>query len=164
MSRTRCRPAVEVLEDRRLLSGYEPTPYEQLLLEQLNDARANPAAYGASIGLDLSGVAPSQPLAFNPQLVQAARLHSLDMSARAFFAHTNPDGRNPGQRMRDAGFTWTSYGESIAAGFPNSAEALSGLIIDTGIPDLGHRRHLLAMDAAFRGQNQVGIGVVQNGG
>src|SRR6516164_4235869 len=74
----RVRLELEQLEDRRLLSGYDPAPVEQLFLEQLNDARANPAAYGAPIGLDLSGVAPAAPLAFNLELIQAARQHSQD--------------------------------------------------------------------------------------
>jgi hypothetical protein len=53
--------ALEQLESREVLTGYTPTAYEQLVLERLNDARANPAAYGQSIGFDLSGIAPSQP-------------------------------------------------------------------------------------------------------
>lgn len=156
---------LEELEPRQLLSGAAPTAVEQLFLEQLNDARANPAAYGASIGIDLSGVAPSQPLAFDPALIAASRGHSQDMSARNYFAHNTPEGIDPGQRMTAAGFPWNSWGESIAAGsvYAMPADTLKALIIDSGVPDLGHRRHLLAIDALFKGQDQVGIGVVQNG-
>ena len=159
------RLLLERLETRELLSGYQPTAVEQLFLEELNDARANPAAYGASIGLDLSTVAPSQPLAFNPQLIQAARLHSQDMNARGYFSHVTPEGLDPGARISQAGFFWNGWGESIAGGsvFPNPSDALSALIIDNGIPDLGHRRQLLAIDAAFQTQNQVGVGILQNG-
>jgi uncharacterized protein YkwD len=161
----RPRLCVEQLEARQLLAGYAPTAVEQLFLEQLNDARANPAAYGASIGIDLSSVAPSQPLAFNPDLIESARLHSQDMNARAYFAHDTPEGIDPGARITAAGFMWNSWGESIAGGtaFPQTSDALSGLIIDSGVPDLGHRRQLLAIDTMYKGQNQVGIGIVQNG-
>jgi uncharacterized protein YkwD len=160
----RARLGLEFLETRCLLSGYQPTAVDQLFLEELNDARANPAAYGASIGLDLSQVAPSQPLAFNPQLMQAAVQHSQDMSSRGYFAHNTPEGIDPSQRMTQAGFNWQAWGESIAAGglYPQPADALRALIIDNGVPDLGHRIHLLAMDALFQGQNQVGIGALQN--
>ncbi len=154
---------LEELETRQLLSGVPPTAVEQLLLERLIDARANPAAYGASIGLDLSGVAPSQPLAFNPQMIQAARGHSQDMSARAYFDHDSPDGRDPGRRLSDAGFIWFGYGESLAAGYPTPEDALRGLIIDEGVPDLGHRRHLLAIDTVFQNHTQVGVGILQGG-
>ncbi len=155
-------PAVEELESRLVPSG-DPTPYEQLLLEELNDARANPAAYGAAIGLNLSSVAPSQPLAFDPRMVAAAEYHSQDMNANAYFAHTSPDGATPGDRLTAYGFPWLSYGESIAAGYPNTAAALEGLIIDTGVPDLGHRVQLLAMTSEFQSQQEVGIGVVLGG-
>jgi uncharacterized protein YkwD len=154
---------LELLEDRRVLSGIPPTAVEQLMLEQLNDARANPAAYGASIGLDLSGVAPSQPLAWDPRLIQAALGHSQDMNDRNYFSHVTPDGIDPGARIAAAGFAASSYGESIAAGYATPDAALSALIIDNGVSNLGHRRHLLAIDAVFRDQNAVGIGIVQNG-
>jgi hypothetical protein len=156
---------LEELEARHLLSGYDPMAVEQLFLEELNDARANPAAYGASIGVDLSAVAPSQPLAFSTQLIEAARLHSQDMNNRGYFSHYTPENIDPGQRMTAAGFAWTDWGESIAGGtaFPGPSDALRGLIIDAGVPDLGHRRHLLAIDSMFQNQNQVGIGIVQAG-
>jgi uncharacterized protein YkwD len=158
----RARLHLEELEPR-LVPSYDPTAAEQLFLEELNDARANPAAYGASIGVDLSNVAPSQPLTFDTRLIQAARLHSQDMSDNAYFAHTTPAGVDPGARMSAAGFPWTSWGESIAAGYPTPADALKGLILDAGVPDLGHRRHLLAIDSIFQNQGQVGVGIVQNG-
>lgn len=153
---------IEHLESRALLA-VAPSATEQLFLERLNDARANPAAYGQAIGLDLSGVAPAQPLAFNTNLVQAARDHSQDMNDRRFFAHVNPSGLNPGQRLRNVGFAWTGYGESLAAGVEDPAEALRLLIVDAGVADLGHRRQLLSIDSSFRGHTQVGVGAVVNG-
>ena len=124
--KTLCLLRVEELETRRVLSGVQPTAAEQLLLEQLNDIRANPAAYGAAIGLDLSGVAPAQPLAIDPLLTQAALGHSQDMSNRAYFDHNTPDGVDPGQRLTAVGVNWASWGESIGAGtaYPNSASVL----------------------------------------
>jgi hypothetical protein len=150
---------VERLETRDLPAGFAPTAWEQLFLERLNDARANPAAYGRSIGLNLAGVAPSSPLVFDTRLIRAARLHSFDMNARRFFDHVNPSGQDPGARIAGAGFPAAGYGESIARGFPTVEHALSGLIIDHGIPDLGHRRHLLAMSNAHR---LVGVGIYQS--
>lgn len=159
------RLQVELLEARQVLTGLQPTAVEQLLLEQLNDARADPAAYGQSIGLDLSGVAPAAPLTFNPQLVQAAREHSVDMNNRAYFQHNTPEGTTPGGRMAAVGYDWKSWGESIAggSGYPTTADALKGLILDHGVADLGHRRHLLAIDTLFKGQNEAGIGILEKG-
>ncbi len=163
--RRRAHLQVEELETRNLLSGFAPTPVEQQFLELLNNARANPAAYGASIGVDLSYIAPSPPLAFDPRLIQAAYLDALDMSNRNFFAHVNPDGLDPGQRMTNAGYPWVSWGESIAAGsgLTTPAAALALLIIDAGVPNLGHRNHLLANGYPDNIQKQVGIGIVLGG-
>src|SRR5690242_19888340 len=116
-ARARLALRVEQLEARRVLSGYAPTGVEQEFLERLNDARANPPAYGRSIGLDLSGVAASQPLAFNPALVQSSRDHSADMNAHNFFGHNGSDGSSPFQRMTADGFPWVGAAESIAAGY-----------------------------------------------
>ena len=157
------RLGVEQLESRLLAGGLQPTAPEQLFLELLNAARANPADYGTSIGLDLSGVAPSGPLAFNGNLIQAARGHSEDMRARDYFAHNTPEGLSPGERITATGYNWTAWSESIAAGFSTPATALAGLIIDEGVADLGHRRHLLAIDSIAASQLEVGIGIAMGG-
>lgn len=159
------RPSVEELEVRQVLTGIQPTAAEQLLLERLNDARADPGVYGSQIGLDLSGVAPSQPLAWSTQLVQTARGHALDMSNRGFFGHVTPDGAGVAQRLDLANIAYTSYGESLAGGTaqPGPVEALNALLVDANVAGLEHRQHLLAIDDIFKDQTQVGIGVVQNG-
>jgi uncharacterized protein YkwD len=161
--RPRLALRLEQLETRCVLSGYAPTNAEQVFLERLNDARANPAAYGASIGVDLSGVAARPPLAINPLVVEAAHLHSQDMSDQNYFSHYTPQGLGPGERLTNAGFGWTYWGESIAAMFPTPETALAGLITDAGVPTLEHRKHLLGMEDLYAVQNQVGFGVVQGG-
>jgi uncharacterized protein YkwD len=154
---------LEQLEDRLVPTGLVPTALDQLMLEELNAARANPTAYGQSIGVDLSSVAPSQPLAFDPLLIAAAQGHSQDMNDNAYFDHVSPSGQDPGARITAQGYSWTSWGESIAAGYATPASALSALIIDSGVPDLGHRVQLLAMTQVFQTQSEVGIGMVLNG-
>jgi uncharacterized protein YkwD len=170
------RLQVEELESRLTPSGLQPSALEQEFLERLNDARANPPAYGASIGLNLAGVAPSQPLAFNTRLIAAARGHAGDMATRGYFAHFTPEGVSPGKRMRQAGFPANSWAESIdleevptlvfnpdqnappVRQPPSPEQALADLIIDAGVPDLGHRKHLLAIDPVARKHAQVGVG------
>jgi uncharacterized protein YkwD len=163
----RCRARValrlERLEERLVPSGWQPSGTEQEFLERLNDARANPSAYGSSIGLNLSGVAASAPLAMDPRLVASARGHSQDMNDRNYFGHVDPNGNGPGVRIGNTGFPWTTFGESIAAGYATPEAALKALIIDQGEPDLGHRLQLLAMQPIYQIQTQVGVGVVLNG-
>jgi hypothetical protein len=155
-------PRLEELETRCLLAA--PTAVEQVFLERLNDARANPAAYGQSIGVDLSGVAPRPPLAFNTQLIDASLGHSQYMNATGQFNHEGIGDGTPGSRVNAAGFSFINLDESIAAGYSTPDSALAALIIDAGVPDLGHRNQLLGIDAAAATEQQVGIGIVLNGG
>ncbi len=112
---------VEHLESRQMLSATDLTDREQLLLELVNRARANPtgeaARYGIDLNLDLDEGTitpePKQPLAPNQDLTDAARLHSLDMLEREFFAHDNPEGLTPTDRATAQGYPG-SAGENIA--------------------------------------------------
>jgi uncharacterized protein YkwD len=155
------RLVLEQLETRYVLSGVQPAAQEQLFLEQLNDIRANPAAYGAAINLPaINSVAPAAPLAWDARLIQTAEQHTQDMNANNYFSHYDLAGHDPGWRETQAGYPWTHFGESIAAGYPTDAAALQALIVDTGVPDVGHRLHLLGINNS---DESVGIGVVQNG-
>jgi uncharacterized protein YkwD len=155
---------LEQLEERQVLSGYTPTPQEQLFLERLNDARANPTAYGQSIGVDLSYIASSQPLAFDTRLIQSSRDHSQDMNVNNYFGHTGSDGTSPFQRMSNVGFPWVGAAESIAAGQSSPETALQALIADVGVADLGHRKQLLSYSGTpYNQEQETGVGIVLNG-
>jgi hypothetical protein len=180
---SRRRPAVEQLETRDAPVAFEPSALEQLFLERLNDARANPAAYGASIGLDLGGAGRAQPLAFNAILVAAARLHSQDMAGRGFFAHNTPEGVTPFNRVTAAGlrrfkgpaesisfgtglstfsFDPATFGFRVTTTPYSPSDSLRALVIDEGVPNLGHRRHLLSLDPSGRSEKLIGIGEAVN--
>jgi uncharacterized protein YkwD len=125
----------------------QPSAYEQLMLELINDERA---ASGAP------------PLAFNGDLNESAELHTSWMIATDTFSHTGSGGSDAGERMRDAGYgfsgSWT-WGENIAwasnrdpAGFGDEVALLHGNLMNSP----GHRANIL--DEAFR---EIGIGFGQ---
>jgi hypothetical protein len=162
------------LQGAQLYDHGDPTAEEQLMLELVNRARANPSGEAARFGIDLNegltgdpiSAAPKPPLAFNPQLIEAARAHSQWMLDQDVFAHVETNGSDPGSRMRAAGYAfignWT-YGENLAwrgtTGTlllgPTVAKEHEDLFVDEDIPDRGHRRNL--MNAAFR---EIGIGAL----
>lgn len=61
------------------------------------------------------------PLNWVPELAQAARRHSQDMADHGFTGHTGSDGSDSRQRMADAGYDWTSEGETIGWGYGGDA-------------------------------------------
>src|SRR4051812_47518311 len=86
---------VELLEYRRFLSAVAPSSEEQLFIELLNRARANPSAEASRYGISLNeGLAagtisstPKQPLAVNQLLTNSARKHSQYMIDNDIFSH-----------------------------------------------------------------------------
>src|SRR4051812_21810736 len=117
------RATIQPLEPRQLMSAVYPTAAEQYLLELVNRARANPAAEAARFGVALNEGLPAgtistaarQPLAFNPNLGDAARKHTNWMFATDTFTH-NEGSVTPVSRMRAAGYPFSGSwiaGENI---------------------------------------------------
>lgn len=153
-SGTRLRPSdlLERLEDRLVMANFAWTAEEVYMLELVNRARANPVAEAARLGVDLTAglsdlelarLVPSEPLALNDKLTLAARAHSADMAARAFFDHVNPDGKDPTDRATAQGYTY-SAGENIAAGYTGIDAAHKAWL-----ESLGHRKNVFSLHDTF---------------
>lgn len=99
---------------------------EAQVLTLVNQKRAA----GATCG----GVAkpPVPALTLDTKLRCAARNHARDMATQNYFSHTSLDGRQFFQRITDAGYTWTSVGENIAAGQATAASVVAGWMTSTG--------------------------------
>jgi hypothetical protein len=103
----------------------DPTVDEQFMLELVNRSRADPLAEARRLGIDLNqglvfgtiSADPKPPLAFQPELIDAARTHSDWMLDQDVFSHDGVNGTTPGDRMRRAGYLFSgswSWGENIA--------------------------------------------------
>ncbi|NED74694.1 CAP domain-containing protein, partial [Streptomyces sp. SID9944] len=94
------------------------------------------------------------PVTGDSQLDAAAQAHSDDMAARNFFEHTNPDGKDPGDRITAAGYRWSTYGENIARG-----QQTPESVMDSWMNSPGHRANIL--NCAFK---NLGVGVHKGSG
>jgi uncharacterized protein YkwD len=88
-------------------------------------------------------------LRWDDRLTAVALRHSRDMARRGFFSHTNPDGRDPFDRMRRAGIRFQAAAENLASGQRTGAETFEGWM-----ESRGHRRNL--EECAF---TRIGIGL-----
>ncbi|MEP7234376.1 MAG: CAP domain-containing protein, partial [Ignavibacteriota bacterium] len=140
----------------------DPTAEEQVLLEMINRARANPTAEGirlanstdpdvvfsytywpshgdqhyatpANVKAAFATYPVRPPLAFNKKLIQAARGHSQDMITHNYQGHVDFDGTDLTGRYTKAGYNgWFNIGENVAA-YSNSIEFThDALAIDFG--------------------------------
>jgi uncharacterized protein YkwD len=173
----------EGLEDRQLLSSAVPNNEQQLALSLINLARTNPQAasqWMGSVGSDVkrtldhynvdvnavkATVASSRalpPVAWNPDLAEAAQSHSDDMAANKYQSHTGSDGSSAEDRIRKSGFSGTSTAENAYAYAKSVDNATQAFLYDWGVADAGHRRNLLqpgvAPEESF---TDVGVGVAK---
>ena len=79
------------------------------------------------------------PLQSDSSLHAAALGHSEDMARNDYFSHTSLDGRSAGERISQAGYSWNTYGENIAAGYSTPAAVVEGWMNSAG-----HRANILS--------------------
>ncbi len=114
-----------------------------LVLAAVNAARAA----ARSCGSTRFEAAP--PLSWNPQLAEAALVHSRDMAALRYFSHQGKDGRSVTDRATLAGYRFRTIGENIAAGQDSAAEAIAGWLDSPGHCANIMNRHFTEMGVAF---------------
>lgn len=161
----------------------DPTADEQYMLELINRARANPAAEGALLAAatdpDITGnysyfqvdtallrqefsTYPARPpLAFNAELLLAARLHTNDMATNNFQSHVGSNGFTFDKRIGNAGYTGLGrwIGENIFAYATSIWHCQAAFLVDWGNPELGHRHNLLNFGATDSLATEIGIGI-----
>lgn len=93
-----------------------------------------------------------KPLVFSEKLREVARSHADDMWRRQYFSHTNPDGKSPFDRLKDAKIVYLTAGENLALA-PTTDLAHDGLMASPG-----HRANIL-----YPHFGKVGIGAVNAG-
>ena len=144
-----------------LYSIGDPIDEEQLYLEYINRARANPPAEGQRlinatdpdvvgaynffqvdlllVGSQFAAISPAPPLSMNEKLLSAARLHTQDMFENQLLGHEGTNGCSPGnapcgpfERMTAQGYMWTTAAENV---FPYAKSVLyghAGMNVDWG--------------------------------
>jgi len=161
----------------------EPTAEEQYMLELINRARANPAAEGlrlqattdadivsayryfqvdlGKLVADFAGYPPRPPLAFNANLIAAARGHSQDMADHDFQGHSGSDGSSFTDRIATAGyFSWNAVAENVYAYSDSVSHGHAGFVVDWGVPSLGHRRNIMNFSVTDPVYTEVGVGII----
>ncbi|MCW1429995.1 FG-GAP-like repeat-containing protein [Novosphingobium sp. JCM 18896] len=151
-----------------------PTAEEQLLLEQINRFRANPAAeadiligtgalpsvlsainyFGVSttaFRASLAALSPAAPVAWNANLANAAAGHNQVMITADEQTHQAAGELGLGARITAAGYNWTSLGENVYAFANDVVHGHAGFIIDWGYDKEDYDGTTLLSDWRTRG-------------
>ena len=65
------------------------------------------------------------PLQVSVSLTNAAKWMSQDMATRNYINHTDSTGRSTGQRLADFGYSFSPWGENLAAGYATALDAFT---------------------------------------
>lgn len=117
------------------------------MLTLINNARSQARTCGSTAYAAVAAVS------WNCLLEDAARGHSQSMADNNYFSHTGIDGSSSGDRITAAGYTWYTYGENIAAGYPDAESVMQGWLESEG-----HCSNI--MTDAFL---EVGVGIAKGG-
>lgn len=94
-----------------------------------------------------------QPLKSNNHLNIAAKNHTIWMAANHKLSHSGNGNSTAGERIKQAGYKWFSYGENIAMGYANVEAVMAGWM-----NSIGHKNNILG------NFTEVGFGVTNNAG
>jgi uncharacterized protein YkwD len=72
-------------------------------------------------------------LSTDAALTRSAQWKSMNMAGTGYFSHTDPNGRQPGQRLVDCGWPANlGWGENIAGGYPTPDQVVAGWLQSPG--------------------------------
>jgi uncharacterized protein YkwD len=86
-------------------------------------------------------------LSADARLTAAAQGHSDYMAREQIMTHTGAGSTNAGQRITNAGYQWTTWGENVAAGQSTPADVMSAWLQSPS-----HRANIL-----HGGVSQIGV-------
>ncbi len=101
--------------------------FEADALRLINQQRAAGATCGSR-----GSFAPAAALTLNARLASAAYGHSRDMADNNYFSHDGRDGRGMADRINATGYSWSTIGENIAAGYGSVQSTISGWMASEG--------------------------------
>jgi uncharacterized protein YkwD len=118
-----CCPCLSVYSSDHTILNNSPDPEIQEFIGLVNAKRGS---FGCP------------ELQWDDRIASVAQDHSRDMVVRNFFSHTNPDGKNPNDRVRESDLCYSIVAENIAKGPKTGRD-----VYELWLHSPGHRRNML---------------------
>jgi uncharacterized protein YkwD len=124
----------------------QPQAYARVLQDEARRSRAagaydDPEAFREAV-VFLQRQRPLSPLGSDRALARAADEHAALQARSGAVGHAGPRGESLSQRLNRYGAYAMLMGENIAYGYAQPREVVSQLIVDSGVPDRGHRSNI----------------------
>jgi uncharacterized protein YkwD len=134
------------------LARTQPQAYARALEDAADRSRASgayddPAAFDEAVHF-LRRQPALPPLGADRTLADAALSHADYQGRQGGFGHQGPGGETLGERLRRHGAFAMLMAEDISYGYTSPREVVLQLIVDSGVPNRGHRGNIF--NPAFR--------------
>lgn len=116
--------------------------YEQVVTSFLKQFPQANTAEAKSLRDELMHASPIPAFSLDEKLMGPAKAHALDLSIMGELSHTSSSGKGFPERMENVGYL-ACAAENLFSGNQDPLEALILLLLDHGVPNLGHRRNLM---------------------
>ena len=121
-----------------------------------------------SLQVQLRQMEPVAALFPHPGLCKAAAYHADDMGQKGNIGHNSSDGRRFSVRAKEEG-GYAAWAENCSYGMHHPFGVIMQLLIDDGVPSLGHRKNMLngsynLIGTAIRPHKMYGTNCVQDFG
>ena len=126
---------------------YTVRTFEAEVLRLVNEAR------GVARKCGNSKYKATGPLRWDSTLAKVATAHSVDMADHDYFSHDSRNGTSAFQRIKKAGYRYSSAGENIAAGFRTPAS-----VVKAWLKSPGHCKNVMN-----RSYDELGVGFATGG-
>ncbi|MFD1186284.1 CAP domain-containing protein [Pontibacter rugosus] len=152
--------------------NYDLKEAAKVSFEELNSVRQDPKQYAQKYKLPaIANIPPRQPFVWDDNLAKLAQQKAGDMARNNYFGHVDKKGKGMNYYLWQANYPLPEYFskdprannvESIAANTESPLVFIRQLIEDQGVPNLGHRKHLLSLNKESDPATHIGIGIAYN--
>lgn len=113
---------------------------DSILIPYMDSAKTNKKSmYYKTLLADLNKANSLKPLTFNKELYSIAKKHARNMGWTGKTGHSSSRGKTFAERTADI----SGCGEDCSYGFRKPLDIIFQLMLDEGVPSLGHRKNIL---------------------
>lgn len=135
------------MDGKRYLKSY----FQEYNPVDYDDMSSSSSSYLRSLRDDLDEVKGLPMLKPDVGLFKAARFHANDTGKKGLVGHKSSDGTTFAKRLPKYIKGWNRLAENCSYGFDNAASIVGQLLLDEGVPSLGHRKSIISGELQYIG-------------
>lgn len=130
----------------------EPQQFlNSILTPYIKENEISKNSYYNSLVRDLKNAKSTSALVFTDDLHSVATEFAKDLSKSGKVGHVNSKGQGFGVRSKALMASYSTLAENCQFGYDSALDIVIDLLIDDGVPSLGHRKNILNKDYQFVG-------------